>query len=138
MRVVLVPENRRLRRQLQDAAAIDAAPPVDVSTSCSLPGPGSHTLSIDVDGTATTIGITRVHMEEDTGKSSHMGDGGGRIHVNFNGKTQSRPVLPGGNAATFSLPAGEGALDAWFVADGKQRVIVTDNSPADDVTIARL
>ncbi len=26
------------------------------------------------------MGITRVHMEEDTGKSSHVGDGGGRIH----------------------------------------------------------
>ena len=34
---------------------------------------------IDVDGESTDIGITRVHMEEDTGKSIHMG-GGGRIH----------------------------------------------------------
>ncbi|MFO7699719.1 MAG: Asp-tRNA(Asn)/Glu-tRNA(Gln) amidotransferase subunit GatB, partial [Acidimicrobiia bacterium] len=37
-------------------------------------------ISVDVDGEPTTIGITRVHMEEDTGKSSHVGDGGGRIH----------------------------------------------------------
>jgi aspartyl-tRNA(Asn)/glutamyl-tRNA(Gln) amidotransferase subunit B len=37
-------------------------------------------LEIDVNGTARTIGITRVHMEEDTGKSTHVGDGGGRIH----------------------------------------------------------
>ncbi len=37
-------------------------------------------LDVDVDGKQTTIGITRVHMEEDTGKSSHVGDGGGRIH----------------------------------------------------------
>jgi aspartyl-tRNA(Asn)/glutamyl-tRNA(Gln) amidotransferase subunit B len=37
-------------------------------------------VNVDVDGEATTIGITRVHMEEDTGKSSHVGDGGGRIH----------------------------------------------------------
>jgi aspartyl-tRNA(Asn)/glutamyl-tRNA(Gln) amidotransferase subunit B len=28
----------------------------------------------------TRIGITRAHLEEDTGKSSHMGEGGGRIH----------------------------------------------------------
>jgi aspartyl-tRNA(Asn)/glutamyl-tRNA(Gln) amidotransferase subunit B len=35
---------------------------------------------VDVDGNPMTIGITRVHMEEDTGKSSHVGDGGGRIH----------------------------------------------------------
>lgn len=38
------------------------------------------TIDIDVDGVPTTVGITRVHMEEDTGKSSHVGDGGGRIH----------------------------------------------------------
>jgi len=37
-------------------------------------------LAIDVDGEPTVVGITRVHMEEDTGKSSHVGDGGGRIH----------------------------------------------------------
>jgi aspartyl-tRNA(Asn)/glutamyl-tRNA(Gln) amidotransferase subunit B len=37
-------------------------------------------LEIDVDGELMTVGITRVHMEEDTGKSTHMGDSGGRIH----------------------------------------------------------
>jgi len=37
-------------------------------------------LEVPVDGEPTTVGITRVHMEEDTGKSSHVGDGGGRIH----------------------------------------------------------
>jgi aspartyl-tRNA(Asn)/glutamyl-tRNA(Gln) amidotransferase subunit B len=37
-------------------------------------------LAVDVDGTVKTVGITRVHMEEDTGKSTHMGDGDGRIH----------------------------------------------------------
>ncbi len=31
---------------------------------------------VDVDGEPTVIGITRVHMEEDTGKSLHMGEGG--------------------------------------------------------------
>ena len=37
-------------------------------------------LDVDVDGTTRTVGITRVHMEEDTGKSTHVGDGDGRIH----------------------------------------------------------
>ncbi|MGI9667589.1 MAG: Asp-tRNA(Asn)/Glu-tRNA(Gln) amidotransferase subunit GatB [Acidimicrobiia bacterium] len=37
-------------------------------------------VDVDVDGAVTTVGITRVHMEEDTGKSTHVGDGGGRIH----------------------------------------------------------
>ncbi|MBA2336522.1 MAG: Asp-tRNA(Asn)/Glu-tRNA(Gln) amidotransferase subunit GatB [Acidimicrobiia bacterium] len=36
-------------------------------------------LDIEVDGDTSTIGITRVHMEEDTGKSLHGSDGG-RIH----------------------------------------------------------
>jgi aspartyl-tRNA(Asn)/glutamyl-tRNA(Gln) amidotransferase subunit B len=36
-------------------------------------------LAIEVDGTARWVGITRVHVEEDTGKSIHVG-GGGRIH----------------------------------------------------------
>ncbi len=33
-------------------------------------------IEIEVDGEAATIGITRVHMEEDTGKSLHVGEGG--------------------------------------------------------------
>jgi len=37
-------------------------------------------LTVDVNGEPTIVGITRVHMEEDTGKSTHVGDGGGRIH----------------------------------------------------------
>lgn len=36
-------------------------------------------LDVEVDGTTTRIGIERAHMEEDTGKSLHVGDGG-RIH----------------------------------------------------------
>ncbi len=36
-------------------------------------------IQVEVDGEDTKIGITRVHMEEDTGKSIHVG-GGGRIH----------------------------------------------------------
>ena len=35
-------------------------------------------IDVEVDGDVGTIGITRVHMEEDTGKSTHMG-GEGRI-----------------------------------------------------------
>jgi aspartyl-tRNA(Asn)/glutamyl-tRNA(Gln) amidotransferase subunit B len=36
-------------------------------------------LEVAVDGVTTSIGITRVHMEEDTGKSRHLADDG-RIH----------------------------------------------------------
>ena len=36
-------------------------------------------LDVTVDGETRRIGIERAHMEEDTGKSTHLGDGG-RIH----------------------------------------------------------
>jgi aspartyl-tRNA(Asn)/glutamyl-tRNA(Gln) amidotransferase subunit B len=36
-------------------------------------------LDLDVDGERSRVGITRVHMEEDTGKSLHVGESG-RIH----------------------------------------------------------
>ena len=39
---------------------------------------GGH-LDVDVDGDTRRIGITRVHMEEDTGKTTH-GSASGRIH----------------------------------------------------------
>ncbi len=39
---------------------------------------GGH-LEVEVEGEVRTIGIERAHMEEDTGKSSHVGEGG-RIH----------------------------------------------------------
>ena len=37
-------------------------------------------LDVEVDGASRRIGIERAHMEEDTGKSTHVGDGG-RIHA---------------------------------------------------------
>jgi aspartyl-tRNA(Asn)/glutamyl-tRNA(Gln) amidotransferase subunit B len=37
-------------------------------------------LGVEVDGELHRVGITRVHMEEDTGKSLHVGGSTGRIH----------------------------------------------------------
>ncbi len=37
-------------------------------------------LDVEVDGKVHRVGITRVHMEEDTGKSLHVGGATGRIH----------------------------------------------------------
>ncbi len=40
---------------------------------------GGH-LDVEVNGETHRVGITRVHMEEDTGKSLHVGGADGRIH----------------------------------------------------------
>ncbi len=37
-------------------------------------------VDLDLDGTTVRVGIERVHMEEDTGKSLHVGGATGRIH----------------------------------------------------------
>ena len=37
-------------------------------------------LDVDVDGATVRVGIERVHLEEDTGKSLHVGGATGRIH----------------------------------------------------------
>jgi aspartyl-tRNA(Asn)/glutamyl-tRNA(Gln) amidotransferase subunit B len=37
-------------------------------------------LDVDVDGNVVRVGIERVHLEEDTGKSLHLGGATGRIH----------------------------------------------------------
>ena len=37
-------------------------------------------LEVDVDGAPVRVGIERAHMEEDTGKSLHVGGATGRIH----------------------------------------------------------
>ena len=37
-------------------------------------------LDVDVDGETVRVGIERVHLEEDTGKTLHIGGSTGRIH----------------------------------------------------------
>jgi aspartyl-tRNA(Asn)/glutamyl-tRNA(Gln) amidotransferase subunit B len=67
-------------------------------------------LDIDVDGAAVRVGIERVHLEEDTGKTLHRGGATGRIH----GATESlvdynRAGIPLVEIVTRPVP-GTGAL----------------------------
>ncbi|MEP7177817.1 MAG: Asp-tRNA(Asn)/Glu-tRNA(Gln) amidotransferase subunit GatB [Pseudonocardiales bacterium] len=67
-------------------------------------------LDVDVQGTTYRVGIERVHMEEDTGKNTHVGGATGRIHgaeyslVDFN-----RAGIPLIEIVTKPVP-GTGAL----------------------------
>ena len=60
------------------------------------------------------------------------------LYVSFNGKQSNQPLNAGENSAQFDLPAGSGVLDAWFVEEGKQRVIISDSSTLGNVDLKLL
>ena len=64
--------------------------------------------------------------------------GAGRLFVSWNGKQIGRSIGAGANSAVFQLAAGRGVIDVWFVADGQERVVFSDNSPPGDVDIGLL
>jgi aspartyl-tRNA(Asn)/glutamyl-tRNA(Gln) amidotransferase subunit B len=83
------------------------------------------------DGTARRIGIERAHLEEDTGKTSHVGGGGGRIHgadhslVDYNRagvpllEIVSKPDLRSSEEARSYVAELRGVLEAIGVSDVK-------------------
>jgi aspartyl-tRNA(Asn)/glutamyl-tRNA(Gln) amidotransferase subunit B len=74
-------------------------------------------LDIIVDGSAFRIGIERVHLEEDTGKSLHVGGATGRIHgADYSLVDYNRAGIPLVEVVTKPVP-GTGAL-APVVARG--------------------
>jgi aspartyl-tRNA(Asn)/glutamyl-tRNA(Gln) amidotransferase subunit B len=67
-------------------------------------------LDITVDGTDVMIGIERVHLEEDTGKSQHVGGATGRIHgAAYSLVDYNRAGIPLVEVVTKPVP-GTGAL----------------------------
>jgi aspartyl-tRNA(Asn)/glutamyl-tRNA(Gln) amidotransferase subunit B len=67
-------------------------------------------LDVTVAGTVVRIGIERVHMEEDTGKSHHMGGATGRIHgADYSLVDYNRAGIPLVEVVTKPVP-GTGAL----------------------------
>jgi hypothetical protein len=91
---------------------------------------GGHLEIEPADGAARRIGITRVHMEEDTGKSTH-GGGSGRIHdathatLDFNRagvplvECVSEPDLRSPEEAAAYLRELRGTLESLDVSDVK-------------------
>ncbi len=66
-------------------------------------------LDVDVDGEIVRVGIERVHLEEDTGKSQHVG-GTGRIHgADYSLVDYNRAGIPLVEVVTKPIP-GTGAL----------------------------
>jgi aspartyl-tRNA(Asn)/glutamyl-tRNA(Gln) amidotransferase subunit B len=67
-------------------------------------------LRVEVDGQEFTIGIERVHLEEDTGKSLHVGGATGRIHgADYSLVDYNRAGIPLVEIVTRPIP-GTGAL----------------------------
>jgi len=67
-------------------------------------------LDVTVAGTVVRVGIERVHMEEDTGKSHHMGGATGRIHgADYSLVDYNRAGIPLVEVVTKPVP-GTGAL----------------------------
>jgi len=67
-------------------------------------------LKVEVDGQEFTIGIERVHLEEDTGKSLHVGGSTGRIHgADYSLVDYNRAGIPLVEIVTKPIP-GTGAL----------------------------
>jgi aspartyl-tRNA(Asn)/glutamyl-tRNA(Gln) amidotransferase subunit B len=67
-------------------------------------------LDVTVAGTVVRVGIERVHMEEDTGKSHHMGGSTGRIHgADYSLVDYNRAGIPLVEVVTKPVP-GTGAL----------------------------
>ncbi|HET9895000.1 MAG TPA: Asp-tRNA(Asn)/Glu-tRNA(Gln) amidotransferase subunit GatB [Streptosporangiaceae bacterium] len=67
-------------------------------------------LKVDVGGQEFTVGIERVHLEEDTGKSQHVGGAAGRIHgADYSLVDYNRAGIPLVEIVTKPIP-GTGSL----------------------------
>ena len=64
--------------------------------------------------------------------------GPGRLFVSWKGQQTNRSIGADANSAVFELSAGTGVIDVWFVQDGHERVILSNNNPPGDVDLERL
>ncbi len=65
-------------------------------------------------------------------------EGQGSLHVLWQGNETVLPVGATENSAVGELSAGKGVIDIWFVPNGTERVLISDNGTAGDVDVQRL
>lgn len=105
-------------------------------------------LDVDVEGETYRIGIERAHMEEDTGKSSHVGGSDGRIHgadyslVDYNRagipliEIVTKPILGTGDKAPLVAKAYVSAIRDLIVALGVSDARMDQGSIRADVNLS--
>ncbi|MBU2696355.1 Asp-tRNA(Asn)/Glu-tRNA(Gln) amidotransferase subunit GatB [Nocardioides sp. WV_118_6] len=105
-------------------------------------------LDVDVEGETFRIEIERAHMEEDTGKSSHVGGSDGRIHgadyslVDYNRagipliEIVTKPILGTGDKAPLVAKAYVSAIRDLIVALGVSDARMDQGSIRADVNLS--
>lgn len=105
-------------------------------------------LDVEVEGETYRIGIERAHMEEDTGKSSHVGGSDGRIHgadyslVDYNRagipliEIVTKPILGTGDKAPLVAKAYVSAIRDLIVALGVSDARMDQGSIRADVNLS--
>ncbi len=105
-------------------------------------------LDVEVEGETFRIGIERAHMEEDTGKSSHVGGSDGRIHgadyslVDYNRagipliEIVTKPILGTGEKAPLVAKAYVSAIRDLIVALGVSDARMDQGSIRADVNLS--
>jgi aspartyl-tRNA(Asn)/glutamyl-tRNA(Gln) amidotransferase subunit B len=105
-------------------------------------------MDVEVDGTTYRVGIERAHMEEDTGKSLHVGGSTGRIHgadfslVDYNRagipliEIVTKPVLGTGDKAPEVARAYVGQLRELLLGLGVSDVRMEQGSLRCDVNLS--
>lgn len=105
-------------------------------------------LDVEVEGETFRIGIERAHMEEDTGKSSHVGGSDGRIHgadyslVDYNRagipliEIVTKPILGTGDKAPLVAKAYVSAIRDLIVALGVSDARMDQGSIRADVNLS--
>ncbi|TWG94841.1 aspartyl/glutamyl-tRNA(Asn/Gln) amidotransferase subunit B [Nocardioides sp. J9] len=105
-------------------------------------------LDVDVEGETFRIGIERAHMEEDTGKSTHVGGSDGRIHgadyslVDYNRagipliEIVTKPILGTGDKAPLVAKAYVAAIRDLIVALGVSDARMDQGSIRADVNLS--